>query len=272
LLAKIRVDDKVFHEQAITFKELNAGRELSSREYSEVKRAIDELGHKTYVMPKGWRGIAVYPIFQFITIDDNGNINARFNLNLCEHFLDLRKQFAIRLLPEFRQLSGIYAQQLFRFLNSWKNTVEITIRIDELHDFLSTPLSFRKDFKAFRTRVLERAHLEITENTSLEYTWEPIRKGLRKVEAVRFIFDSEKAAAASKEMEEQTQKQKELAAVSELQRLSNQCHKRLKRLNRSCKPRKSEKCNFCTTRGRMYAEKLVRETQGTLLLEDQGSL
>jgi plasmid replication initiation protein len=268
LLAKIRVDDKIFHEQTIPFEEMNGGRAMSSREYSEAKRAIDELGHKTYVMPRGWRGIAVYPIFQSVVIDDNGNIKARFNPELAEHFLELRKQFAIRSLPEFRELSGTYAQQLFRFLNSWKGAAEVTIGIDELHEFLSTPPSMRKDFKEFRLSVLERAYKEISEKTSLYYTWEPIRKGLRKVESIRFSF---RPAVALAEVATNTAKKKKAAIddVSEIQRASNQCYEEFQRIGKACEPKRTTKrCQFCTTRGRMYAIKLIEENQMKLPFED----
>jgi plasmid replication initiation protein len=264
LLAKVRIDDKIFHEQVISFEELNAGREMSSREHSEAKHAVDELGHKTYVMPEGWRGISVYPIFQYITIDDDGNIRGKFNPALCEHFLDLRKQFAVRSLPDFRKLSGTYAQQLFRYINSWKNVVDVTIEIDELHEFLSTPPSMRKNFKEFRKFVLERAHKEITEKTSLYYEWEAVKKGLRKVIAVRFIFDVVRAAKADAERVATQEKTKVLKTTAELQHLSNQCWERLQRLKKKCTPKKSPKCDFCTTRGRMWAIKYTEENQGKL--------
>jgi plasmid replication initiation protein len=265
LLAKVRVADRVFHEQVISFEELNAGRAMSSREYSEARRAIDELGHKTYVMPEGWRGIAVYPIFQYVMIDDDGNIRGKFNSALCEHFIDLRKQFAIRSLPEFRELSGTYAQQLFRFLNSWKSTKEVTIGIDELHEFLSTPPSFRENFKAFRLRVLEPAYKEISEKTSLYYTWEPVRKGLRKVESIRFSFQpaalTDIATAATK---------KKRTDNADVQRESNQCYEELQRTGKTCIPKRTTKrCQFCLTRGRMFAINYMAENQGKLPFEEE---
>jgi plasmid replication initiation protein len=268
LLARVRVGDKVFYEQTLSFEELNEGREMSSREHSEAKRAVDELGHKTYVMPYGWRGIDVYPIFQRILIDDKGNIRAKFNSELCEHFLELRKQFAIRSLPEFRQLSGTYAQQLFRFLNSWKSTVEVVVGIGELHEFLSTPPSFRENFKAFRMRVLEPVHKEISEKTSLSYMWEPIREGLRKVIAVRFSFQS----AALANIATATAMKKEKTDIGELQKISNQCFEKLQRTGKKCVPKRTTKrCQFCMTRGRMFAIELSRKAQGTLPFDTEGS-
>jgi plasmid replication initiation protein len=117
--------------------------------------------------------------------------------------------------------------------------------------------------------VLETAHREITENTSLYFAWEPIRKGLRKVVAVRFVFDLERAGILTEGRTQEQENLAELDRISELQRLSNQCFERLKKLRRSCdKPKKSEKCNYCTTRGRMYAVKVLKEAQGRIPFEE----
>jgi plasmid replication initiation protein len=254
LLAKIRIDDQVFHDQTISFEELNDERVMSTLEHQEVKRAIEELSHKTYVMPQGWRGVSIYPIFQHIIIDDDGNINAKFNPGLCEHYLALREQFTLRSLPEFRMLSGTYSQQLFRFLNSWKNNAEVTVDIKELHEFLSTSPSMRKDFKEFRRALLERAHAEITEKTSLQYTWEPIRKGLRKVDAIRFSFGASTIAAESL-LEKKANEERESLKKSALK-----CWTSLEKAGKECKPKtRSKRCAICLEAGKAGANRILKK-------------
>ena len=61
---------------------------------------------------------------------------------------------------------------------------------------LDAPESLRKNFKEFRRRVLEKAHKDITGLTSLQYEWEPVKKG-RAVVAVRFIFSRRRATPIS---------------------------------------------------------------------------
>jgi hypothetical protein len=106
--------------------------------------------------------------------------------------------------------------------------------------------------------------IKIISHTELVYAWEPVKRGFRKVIAVRFVFDTEKAALAAKS---ESQKQAEAETVFELQRLSNKCFERLKRLKHPCEPQKSKKCDYCTTRGRMFAQKIVDETQRQLPFE-----
>jgi hypothetical protein len=56
LLAKVRVEDRAFHEQVMSFQDLNEGRAMSSSQHAEVSKAIERLADKKYVMPHGWRG------------------------------------------------------------------------------------------------------------------------------------------------------------------------------------------------------------------------
>ena len=256
-----RVEDTEFYEQTVDARKLASVPELSTLQYQEVKRTVKALVHKVYEIQTGKTGFIGLPIFQRLEIDDDGVIKALFNSCLKPHYLKLREQFTMRSLPEFQVLTSTYSQQMFRYLSSWKDKIEISVSLLELHETFVVPPSFRKNFKEFRTRVLEIAHREITEKTTLKYEWEPIKRGLRKVVAVRFIFDPEKAAEAEAKRLEAQRENGEMKTFVELQRMSNQCYERLSRLKRICTPKKSEKCDFCTTRGRMYAQKLIEENQ-----------
>jgi plasmid replication initiation protein len=263
LAGRNRTDDCVFAEHVIDIKELaTSSEEFSASQLTELTKAITRLTRSYFQISKG-KDFMNYPIFAKIGLDGN-KLVGRFNSALKEHYLELKKQFAIRYLPEFKALSGTYSQRLFRFLNSWKDQIEIQFPLNELHEILMTPPSFRQNFKAFRIRVLETAHRDIVSNTGLVYAWEPIKQGQRKVVAVRFIFNLERAALVAKG---ETQVQQEAENIFELQRLSNQCFERLKRLKHPCEPKKSKKCDYCTTRGRMYAQKIVEQSQGNLPFE-----
>ena len=63
---------------------------------------------------------------------------------------------------------------------------------------LDSPASFRADFRQFRTRVIEKAHKDIHEKTSLRFEWEPVKAG-RSVEAIRFLFAPGRKAIAEAE-------------------------------------------------------------------------
>jgi plasmid replication initiation protein len=146
-------------------------------------------------------------------------------------------------------------------LNSWKGLNEVTISLEELHSLLATPPSFRKNFKEFRTRVLEIAQREITDpqKTALFFEWQPVKKGLQKVVAIKFIFNP--ALVKTQETPEE-QAKRELA---EAQHLAESCWQTYQTVNKKCKPgKRSKKCQFCTTRGRVWAHDFMKQAQGNL--------
>jgi plasmid replication initiation protein len=198
--------DLDFNEQLIDPRELiNGDNILSSSQWVAMKKALLRLG-KTVIEIETSSKYTVVPMFETLSLDKDRYISGKFNNALKGHFFELEHHFTMLSLPEFRSLSSVYSQQLYRFLCSWKSEGEITVSLDDLHKFLSTPPSFRKDFKAFRSRVLETAYEEITDpkKTNMYYAWEPIKQGLRKVIAIRFRFNP-----ASAWLEEHNKKEPE---------------------------------------------------------------
>jgi hypothetical protein len=256
IVAQNTSEDKFFREHLIPVRELTGGEPLSNSQYKEVQDAINErILNQTYILPDGKKGSDGYPIFERIKIDDEGNITAKLNQALCEHFLELKKEFAVRSYPAFSTLSSTYAQALFRVLNSWKNMAEATIKLDALHEMLSTPPSFRKSFQSFRRRVLDIAQREITNpnKTNFFFAWEPVKKGKRKVESIRFIFVESRV---------ETPEEKALREHGELQKASRECWQVWERQGKKgkCSPKKrSPKCQFCTTRGMMRVAEMQQE-------------
>ena len=245
IVAFNRVDDTEFPETDFLLGRLFDGRKkISGREFLEIGKAVERLASTTYTIYHSRNKFEIYPIFARIAYD-NGIISACLNPKLKPYFLQLRREFSMRSLPEFRRLSSIYAQQIYRFLCSVRALEETEVEIERLHFTTTAPESLKADFRKFRTRVLEPAEKEINSKTNLKFRWEPIRQG-RKVVAVRFIFDGGAAAEAV-----------DRAAVSgdeelkKWQRLSNACYERHAKAGTTCKPRGGRKCTYCRTRGRM---------------------
>jgi plasmid replication initiation protein len=204
IASRNRLDDIEFCEQIIGLKELSTPDGLSTSQYHEIKKAITRLTQAYFQVTRRNGDFMNYPVFASIGLK-GGCITGKFNPDLKEHYLELKEQFSLRFLPEFQALSSTYSQQLYRFLNSWKSEPEKIVSLDELHALLDTPQSFRKDFKAFRTYVLEVAHREINavaatsqSDNPLEFDWEPVKQGLRKTVAVRFILDVSKRKFTAK--------------------------------------------------------------------------
>jgi plasmid replication initiation protein len=116
-------------------------------------------------------------------------IIATFNPFAAPLLLNLVR-FAQYELFEFLKLSTRYAQKIYEILKSWQNAGGCELRIDDLHQWLGSPNSFRNDFWQFRTRVLDKVHKEITTKTNLKYHWIPIKKNKKTVVGIRVTFGS----------------------------------------------------------------------------------
>ena len=137
-----------------------------------------------------------------------GVIKAQFNPRLKPYLIQLRQCFTTYNILEYLLLPSAYSQRIFEILKSWQNVQggEVILNMSQLHHMLDTPPSFREDFSLFRRFVLEKAHKDIHEKTSLRYEWEPIKVG-RSVEKIRFTFGSKKELAAKVKEEAKVEKQ-----------------------------------------------------------------
>lgn len=216
LVACIHTDDKSLKRvYRVAVKDFLA--DTSGRGYTRVKGLCRELAQVTVELeepdPDG-----PHPIFEIGTIFSRivykkGIVEAEFNGHMAPFLLDLQQCFTQYSLIEYLKLPSTYSQRLFEILKSWSGKSEVILSIAELHRMLDSPESFKADFRQFRTRVLEKAHKDITTQTSFRYEWEPVKIG-RSVEKIRFIFSSKKLPL--------TQKDQEKAKEEKRQRLTNQ--------------------------------------------------
>ena len=201
LIACVRHDDTEFKDTyRVPVKDFMS--DLGGKSYSHIKAMCRELAKATAEIeepdPDGPHPILrLYTFFSSITYR-RGVVEARFNQEMQPLLLDLRRCFTQYNLMEYLTLPSLYSQRIFEILKSWSNAPEVILSVAELHNLLDTPASFRADFRQFRTRVLEKAHKDIHEKTSLRFEWEPVKAG-RSVEAIRFLFAPGRKAIAEAE-------------------------------------------------------------------------
>lgn len=194
LASKVRADDTDFYIYEIPISEILRG--FGGKDYREIESVVDKVMSRVLTIhdPKGWTKYNVFSRCRYRR--DDGILELGFHPDLRPHYLNLQKHFAQFNLIEYLMLPSIYSQRIFEILKSWVDQPEVTIALTELHEMLNTPESLRANFKDSRRRVLEKAHKDITELTSLQYEWEPIKQG-RAVVAVRFVFSRRRALSVA---------------------------------------------------------------------------
>lgn len=178
-------------------------------QYSQLKAAAHFLVGKTLERKTAKGGFEVFALFSSIKYED-GILTGRIDSSLLPFFLAAKHHAGLFTKLDYHayiKLSSIYSQKLFAFLSSWSNCRVKVVPLEELHDFLQTPASFRNNFKNFRLWGLEKAHKDITENTSLNFSWEAVKIG-RKVTAIKFTFKEKPL-----ELPQQTDRTKDIAKL-----------------------------------------------------------
>lgn len=207
LVASIRHDDTRFKEAyTVPVKKYLPPDEdgKGGSQYKRVKEACRELigatVEKEWPDPDNPDGDPIFHTMPFLISVKyrKGNVEAKFNPEMSEALLQLRAFFTEYNLMEYLTLPSTYSQRLFEILKSWASLPEKVLSVAELHRLLDTPPSFRADFKAFRVRVLEKAHKDILAKTTFRFEWEPIKAG-RSVESIRFMFAPGRKAIAEAE-------------------------------------------------------------------------
>lgn len=168
---------------------------IGGKRYQDISKAADVLLEQRLEQKLGKNGFAKYNLFSSISYLD-GVITGVIHGDLLPFFLTAKEQAGLYTRLNFEQyvkLPSSYSQKLFAFLSSWKSNGTVEVSLDGLHGLLQTPDSFKKDFRNFRLRVLDKAHADIQAHTSLRYEWEPIKKG-KKVIGIRFTFQEKPLA------------------------------------------------------------------------------
>lgn len=197
LASKIQWNDSDFKLYHIHVSEL-FGVKYGGKEYRDLENAVDRAMSRVLTIRDekgGWTKYNLFSKCKFIR--EKGLLELCFHPDLKPHYLELQ-QYVKYSLADFLQLPSIYSQRIFEILKSWSDKPEKVMDLIELHEILDTPQSMRKDFRQFRTRVLEKAQDDIEKCTDFKFAWEAIKKG-RSVEAIRFIFSRKRVEEVKEE-------------------------------------------------------------------------
>ena len=230
--SRVRVDDQDFQDYEIPLSEL-LGAAVDGRTRQLVADVVEGLLGRVLTLPRpnGWAKCNVFSWCEYNS--KAGCIRARFDPGLKEHYLGLQSHFTQYSLMEFLLLPSTYSQRLFEVLKSWSSLPEVVIDLADLFKMLDVPDSHKSDFAAFRRRVLEKAHKDITTQTGLRYQWEPIKQG-RAVASIRFTFGARSAQTSEKKS--QAQRSKDNALLKK----AVACFKA-----GSCSPKSNKQCEIC---------------------------
>ena len=157
--------------------------------------------------------------------------------------IGLKTHFTQYNLIEYCLLPSVYSKKIFEIIKSWQDKPEFTISLDKLHFYLDVPESFKNRYPDFRRYVLEKAHKNIHEFTSLKYEWEAVYKG-RRVDSIRFVLSTPRIKQVDTK-KEKIEQNKTSENNNKIFLMATECHENNGKKKTCSKADDSAKCKYC---------------------------
>ena len=187
MFAFFKVDDNDKHSR---FKE--AIEKMQKQAFFQIKKEQD----------KGYKFVSIVPIPYVEWTDYHDEVLIRFSPEIMPYLINLKTNFTQHALSEISELNSKYAIILYRWLSMNYNQYEHysvkggrreeqvenyrnpTMSIRELREITDT-IDEYQDFRNFDKWILKNPLDEITAQTSLQVTYEKVKKG-RSIDSIVF--------------------------------------------------------------------------------------
>ena len=117
---------------------------------------------------------------------NNDYVTIECNNDILPYIFNIRNKFTRYMLENIINLNSVSKIRLYEILAQYKNLKEIEIEIKKLQSMI---FSAEKEFRFFRSRVLEPAVKDINKYTDITVTYEKILER-RKCVALKFYIES----------------------------------------------------------------------------------
>ena len=190
-----KVDDNDKHSR---FKE--AIEKMQKQAFFQIKREQD----------KGFKFVSIVPIPYVEWTDYHDEVLIRFSPEIMPYLINLKTNFTQHALSEISELNSKYAIVLYRWLSMNYNqyehySVKGGRREEQVQSYRNPEMSIRdlremtdtideyQDFRNFDNWILKNPLDEITEHTSLQVTYEKVKKG-RSIDSIVFHITKKQVA------------------------------------------------------------------------------
>lgn len=186
--------------------------------HSRFKQAVENMQKQAFFKIKekkehGFEFENIVPIPYVKWTDYHDEVTVRFSPEIMPYLINLKQNFTQHALSDLAELNSKYSIILYRWLSMNYNQYEHysykggrreeqveayrnpSISIRELREMTDTINDYKR-FTHFETRVLKEPLEEINEHTSLNVTYDKIKKG-RSIDSIVFHITKKQVAADS---------------------------------------------------------------------------
>ena len=188
-IAQIKTADEKFFKYSCSVAELEEKLGVKLNETRIKDLAKDILRKPLEIKEKGkWIGCNWFSAFIYYT--DAARFEFEISPTLTPYLLNLKEHFTTFNIEQAIKFSGKYTTRFYQFLIQAQNqrAKKRTFELEELYELLQLPPTFR-EYKHFKSKVLEPSLAEINAKSDIKAAYEPTKKLRKKVLEITIYFD-----------------------------------------------------------------------------------
>lgn len=188
-IAQINSDDYDFFKYSCSVAELEErlGTKIDNTRFREVCRNLRAKGVSINT-GNGWIECNWFSAVQYFK--NEARYEFEISPTLVPYLLQLKEKFTSINLKQALKFSGKYTTRFYQFLIQAQNqrAKKRTFELEELYELLQLPPTFR-EYKHFKSKVLEPSLAEINAKSDIKAAYEPTKKLRKKVLEITIYFD-----------------------------------------------------------------------------------
>lgn len=188
-IAQIKTADEKFFKYSCSVAELEEKLGVKLNETRIKDLAKDILRKPLEIKEKGkWIGCNWFSAFIYYT--DAARFEFEISPTLTPYLLNLKEHFTTFNIEQAIKFSGKYTTRFYQFLiqAQHQQAKKRTFELEELYELLQLPPTFR-EYKHFKSKVLEPSLAEINAKSDIKTAYEPTKKLRKKVLEITIYFD-----------------------------------------------------------------------------------
>ena len=188
-IAQIKTADEKFFKYSCSVAELEEKLGVKLNETRIKDLAKDILRKPLEIKEKGkWIGCNWFSAFIYYT--DAARFEFEISPTLTPYLLNLKEHFTTFNIEQAIKFSGKYTTRFYQFLiqAQHQQAKKRTFELEELYELLQLPPTFR-EYKHFKSKVLEPSLAEINAKSDIKAAYEPTKKLRKKVLEITIYFD-----------------------------------------------------------------------------------
>ncbi|MDY0362181.1 MAG: replication initiation protein [Desulforegulaceae bacterium] len=192
IASMIHPDDKEFKVYSLKIKDIASVIEVAEDSlYSEIKKISDRLIKSVVTFKTDEKGgfFKISLVSSAKYLPNKGVLELSFHPEMKPYFIELKEHFTSYRLKNILHLKSLYSFRMYELLKQYlslskKGETEIVLSVKQIRWQFQIENSMSR-WSDFKKSVLDKTMEEISSNTDIEFSWQPLKTG-REITDIKF--------------------------------------------------------------------------------------